>query len=197
MDKGGHSTDSRLARLESIVESLADDVQQITSTLKSITKTEWTTYIGFAAIILTIVGMVGGVVSWGYAKDQVRLEAIVDKLTDRALALEFARGQVTTEVESLKVLTVDLDTRLQREMRDVNATTEAKLHALDVRLQDELHRAQAATLESRTIWTDQVKKLEEFQDAAKEIHATNIERVRALERKVFANEARDVVEVGE
>ena len=50
----------------------------------------------------------------------------------------YHRGQVDQQLKDLRTLTTELDIRLQREMRDVNATTEAKLNALDTRLQSEL-----------------------------------------------------------
>lgn len=71
-------------------------------------------------------------------------EEQMEEMSADAKDLEFYRGQVTEKLRSLqeqvdKALQAiaTQDTNLQREMRDVNAVTDAKLQGLDARLQNE------------------------------------------------------------
>jgi hypothetical protein len=191
---------SRIARLESALESLAEtvrnmaeqfdrDMSRIANEINRMGRPQWSTYLGFAGIILSIVGMVFGAISWGYGKDQARLESIVTAMAGRELEKSYNWGQVNTHISELKILTTDLDTRLQREMRDVNSTTEAKLAALDKRLQEEISRSLIFDSESRNSISKTVDHMQVFIEQMQRTQASNVERVRALERNVFMESA--------
>lgn len=179
--------ESRLSRLEATVEGVASELAHISQTIKGLGTVNWSTYIGFAGIILTIVGLVGGAVFAGYAANQGRMEAIISKMIDRAMEREYDRGVVFTQIGALESITKKLDVDLQREMRDVNATTEAKLVALDRRIQDEITRTAMQLTEARKSLEVTVDKLRDFQDEASGTHAAQDEKLRTLERQVFFN----------
>lgn len=187
--KQHESVEQRVARLESLteaivraVDSLTGDVRSLAASFEKRGRPEWTTYFGFAGIILTIVGMVGGSVAWGYGKDQTRLESLVADMGERELEWQFNRGQIHNKVTGLESMTADLDIRLQREMRDVNATTEAKLDAMDKRLQEEITRSAHVDAESRGVIEAAVNSLQSSQQWMQREWSTGMERIRALER---------------
>lgn len=198
MPENTNSIESRVSSLETSVGTLVQSVQILSDevrrdlsilrvTVNEVGQPKWSTYIGFAAVLLTIVGMVGGAVGIGYSSDQRRVEGRVDGIMDRALNLEFERGRSMTETRALMQATEHLDTRLQREMRDVNMITEAKLAALDKRLQDEIARATANMIEHRHTLQELVESLRGSQVIHRENTARNDERLRAIERDLMGD----------
>ena len=186
-NKESDNVSSRLSKLEAMVASLAEDVSNLTLSIRSISTPNWSTYIGFAGIILTIVGMVGGAIFVGYSESRKRTESDVNSLLMKALDLEYKRGVSETEIGSLSASVKKLDVDLQREMRDVNATTEAKLHAMDVRLQDEMKRTASVGTEDRTAIKEALREVRAYQDAMRAVNATQDERLKGLERQEFKN----------
>lgn len=191
-----NSIESRVSSLETSVESLTKslhsftdemrrDIASLHSGIALAGRPQWSTYIGFAGVILTIVGMVGGAVFVGYSANAHRIEQSLSAMISRALELEYKRGVSETEIASLNRLTQKLDVDLQREMRDVNATTEAKLEALDAKVQGEIKDSANRILESRQSLEKIVERVSGFQDSAKQLHGTQNEQLRALERAVY------------
>lgn len=117
-----------------------------------------------------------------------------DKLSDRYFQDlredSYRAGAVDTELKALNRQVAAnteeakaLDSRLQREMRDVNATTEAKLVSLDTRLQSELSTA-ARILQSAIDRTEKALAGQEEQQNENRESITSIwEKVRAIERQ--------------
>lgn len=106
------------------------------------------------------------------------------------VASAYHRGTVDQRLQALKdrqdknVMEIaDLDTRLQREMRDVNAVTDAKLNGLDARLQGEIATL-SATLNGSLDRIDahQLSDRQEQLDNLQSLGRLD-ERIKALERR--------------
>jgi hypothetical protein len=93
------------------------------------------------------------------------------------------KGRVDQQLADLRSITVKLDVDLQREMRDVNATTEAKLVALDQRLQGEI--GNITTIQQGEIDQSSKDLKESIAQQIKNIEniSTLWERIRSLERE--------------
>lgn len=184
----------RIAALEAIVDSLAKDVTQVVQSVRELSRsvssrseTNWGVLIGGGTLILGIVGLVGGAIGAGILRDMNRLEtqqlAHETWALDKAMEIEFERGKAQQQREDLRANYAKLDLDLQREMRDVNATTEAKLVALDRRIQTEITN-------TVHLLQGELHTLSEYQLRAREINAGQGERTQALERAVYGGEGR-------
>lgn len=190
----------RLAKTETAVENITKDIAQLmhavemlSRTVAGVGRTDWGVLIGGGMLILSIVAMVGGALGTGFLRDMNRVERDVrdhDKwATQKAMELEFERGKAQQQREDLRSAVVKLDTDLQREMRDVNATTEekirtveatseARIDAVDRRMQNEITNVVS-------LMQDRLHMLEDYQLRARELNAAQGERARAIERAVF------------
>lgn len=170
-----------------MVDSLAADVASISTSIKGLATVNWSTYIGFAGIILSIVAMVGGAIFTGYSATQRRLEEVAISMGNRDLLLEFERGKADQQRTDLRISVTKLDVDLQREMRDVNATTEAKLTALDKRIQEEITRTSVQLTDSRKQLENIVDDLRRTSEQSVKDRAMHDARLQALERIAFPN----------
>jgi hypothetical protein len=77
-----------------------------------------------------------------------------------------------------------LDGDLQREMREINATTEVKIASLDVKLQREASLLAASIEEKVKRLEEQAKGTEAYEIYARELHGRQNEQLYSLENKV-------------
>jgi hypothetical protein len=132
------------------------------------------TMIAFVLLLFTMTGP-------SNAKVDV-LTSMFGSLTQKAEENAYWKGRVDQQISDLRTLTTKLDVDLQREMRDVNATTEAKLVALDQRLQAELSnttRLLQATVEHTQ---KSLEQNSENQINNREHISTLYERLKALQK---------------
>lgn len=180
--------DERIARIEAVTIGLAESVEKLSKTVNEIservsasTKTDWGRLLGLSAIILTIVGMLGS----GYVRDMNRVEAVADDLVKRSGTTEYERGKTDQQITDLRTHGRDLDERLQREMRQINETTEAKIVALDKRIQTEFGALLAERDKSHARVISDLNEIRSLQGGRIEQITENRERIMALERRVF------------
>jgi len=186
------SLDSRVASLEEAVgglrtgfEALRVDVKALSAQFAAGQRPNWGVYAAFAAIALTLTA--GGV---AYVDKMVgRTDFAMVKMADANLIAEYHRGRADEsreerqrEIDELKRMDDALDVRLQREMRDVNATTEAKLDALDKRIQEEISRNAIERRYQLDLMRDTVEKNEQLALESAIHRADLAARVKALER---------------
>ncbi|MEE8429042.1 MAG: hypothetical protein V3S33_06025 [Gammaproteobacteria bacterium] len=152
--KLAHDFDSRLSRLETIVESLADTVKKIPGSIGDLRegfyqslsnlankfdergKTDWRAIFSAAALVLLIIGMF----SAGYVRDLNRVETTQIKWMDVYIAelkagiAQKALDRAKENKEGIK----HLDETLQREMRLLDQTAKEQVLGLDARIQKEM-----------------------------------------------------------
>lgn len=96
----------------------------------------------------------------------------------------YREGTVDQQIRELNRITEKLDTNLQREMRDVNATTEAKLTSLDTRLQGEIGVVDKVSKEGNRQMLENAERNRQVGQSNREGLSTLFERVRALESRI-------------
>lgn len=190
-----HRLPERVARMESDVAALRGSIEQLAQAMsagfaevkKAIPsgRTEWSVLAGWAAVILTIVGMVGGSVGFSIARNADRLEGQVSGIQARELGLAFERGKLAERIDNHGEALTQLDTTLQREMRLLDSAMEAKLIDLDARLQGEIARAAHVGEEDRAVLREAIDRMRELQESTRGITAEQAERLRAIERELF------------
>ena len=188
------SIESRVASMEEAVvglrtgfEALRVDVKALGAQFAAGQRPNWGVYAAFAAIALTLTA--GGV---AYVDKSVgRTDSAIVKMADANLIAEYQRGRADEsreerqrEIDELKRMDDALDVRLQREMRDVNATTEAKLEALDKRIQEEISRNALERRYQLDLMRDTVEKNESLALDSAIDRADLAARVKALESPV-------------
>lgn len=157
---------------------LSADIDALGNTLNekigNVERPDWVKMGVWATIILGIVGMVGGAVMAGYASNQNRIEAAVAVIQGN----EFERGKSAQKIEDATQATMKLDEVLQREMREVNATTTAKTEALEKRQQSDAQ----VLAEALTNKIESVKELLQVRHDETEIrYVENHEAILALQ----------------
>lgn len=131
-----------------------------------------------ATITPAVVGslLLGGiftVVVQAYARDQTRMENDIKMLMDERAALGEKRGrseQTLTQLaegvlrnrERIEAAFKELDDKLQREMRLLDDTSRAELHALDGRLQTEIGGNRLDRIDQLDAIRDRISSLEEW-----------------------------------
>ena len=141
-----------------------------------------------AGIAVTVILAIGAAIGSGYVRDLSRLESHqlriestlggeVDRLAAEVNGREFDRGKNDQRIHDLTAATEKLDNRLQMEMRLLNDTTEAKLMALDGRLQGEIKNAFDRSEEDRMRLRERVMVMDEELKDSRETSARLQERV--------------------
>lgn len=183
---------SQVAALAADVTSLKASVQQ----LLSAQKTQWGPLASWAGVIFAIGSVVVGSIYL-----QLRETNDMAKNTHTLLfEREHERGRrdqmIDDTVTRLETLTAamsaadkDLDEVLQREMRLLNATTDEKVNALDMRLQSEISRNNELVTAIQNRQSQQVQEVSENQAVATRVWAELTERVRNLQEEVRRMEA--------
>jgi len=201
--------EARTTRVETQIVSLTESLQSLAQSVKdmgqgiersigglhskieSMGKTDWGRIIGFTSVVLVIIGIIGGSIGSGYLRDMTRLEREVSLSTERDYAQQERRGRIAQQIEDLNKGTAKLDIDLQREMRDVNATTEAKIVALDTKLQRETSLLNLSIEEKVKRLAEQAKDTEEYQISARELHGRQNEMLNQLEKRLEKVEKSD------
>ena len=160
-------------------------------------KTDWKVIGTFLGVLVAI----GGLLYSFHGAEIGRIEKRADKADEAIVASAYAKGRADEARDTLRAAIADLqdrsedlalrvernagdlDTRLQGEMRLVNATTEAKVTALDKRIQEEITRNAAERRQQLSELRDSVESISLFQRTASGIHADHAARLANLERK--------------
>ena len=176
----------QLARtIETLGQSVSINIQRIESRMSTFGQTDWKALSGWAAVVMSVIAMVGGALGVGFMRDMSRMEKYVEshEAWEKAQSseLDFERGQAAQQREDLRTAVANLVINLQREMRDVNGTTEAKLAELDRRVQGEV--ANVSTLLSSRMDAMSGDRYR-ASDAARDLKALD-ERFKYLERQLF------------
>jgi hypothetical protein len=157
------------------------------------TKPPYMFFIGAITLVVIVVGGIIGAFSSGYVRDITRIEATQLREANHVYLHEvtFGHPALTQKVDMLLTKTDNLDISLQREMRLLNDTITVRINELDKRLQREMELREKVfrvTVEDIKYRIRSVSKWQEnYDNIATEIHATQKENLRALEREVFGN----------
>ena len=141
----------------------------------------------WTGVVLMFVFGVGGAVLSAIGIGMFYVHARVAGIETRELPQAFEFGRLTERINQHGDRLTNLDIALQREMRDVNATTEAKLAALDERLQQEIATAQVADIDRTNAQRSLMHELQAYQDSSRGVNAEQTERLDSLERQVFGD----------
>lgn len=150
--------ESRLSRTQAQVDALANDVSTLVGSVEKLRtavsdgfdrmrdrgRFDWAAMGTWAAIVMALVGLVGGIVASGYTRDIDRIDRGGSK------AVEQGRADV-----------ISLDAKLQREMTLINETTSKGLEAAERRLEGDIAATRAEAEACRqmietvraTVWT--------------------------------------------
>lgn len=198
----GHTAplESRVAQIDARVTGIETTLNGIVSSLNQLSDK-----IGLAGrpnyLLLSIIVMLaGGVFTW--LKSEIgRVEASQVRLDTSSVELAFERGRMaeaaTTAAndrarlwaglekwsEKTELHDNELDTRLQREMRDVNAITDTKIDAADRRLQEEISRSATEYRSQREALAETIEKMEARSIESAVQRANHEARLQALERR--------------
>ena len=173
-----HHMDTRVGRLEGVVETLTRDVQEVahsvgllssqlgevkdaisislggmrdsftsqldivTNRLTSSTKPQWQTISMYFTIGIVLLGMAGAVVGLlmsGQSNNINRLQTDISINTAQMFSNQYEKGKADAFSANVATHLANLDASLQREMRLINDTTEARIKALDDKLQIEFN----------------------------------------------------------
>ena len=169
--------DTRVGRLEGVVESLTNDIREIsrnintmgkeignfretignalarmrdesTNQLNAVTdrlttssKPQWQTISAFVVLAITVLGMAGAVVGLmlsGQSDRITRLQNDTGAIAERMFASQYDKGKSDAFAAETSSHLSKLDTTLQREMGLMVTAADAKIVALDDKLQTEL-----------------------------------------------------------
>lgn len=93
--------------------------------------------IGAAGTIATFIGLIVAGIGSGYVRELNAQSAELSQQRGLFSQLDHERGEMAARVHALEEAVSKLDTDLQREMRLLNTTTDAKTDGIDRRLQGE------------------------------------------------------------
>jgi hypothetical protein len=171
----------RLARVETAVESIQQDLASNTEATRQIasemhraiaglSRTNWPTYAAWSGVIVIVMGAIGS----PFIRDLTRIEGTEMALQSEAHAreVEMAKSEgLTTEWRhDVADRLVELDRKLQDEYRAAIAGTESRVSEIDKRLQGEIQRSEAdlgqqnEVRESQAAHTEQLRALERAMD---------------------------------
>jgi hypothetical protein len=136
----------RVARIESDIHGLREAIRGVSTqvtemgeTFKAAVvdvrrqipsgRTDWNVIFAAAVVILMVVGLVGGVIAFGFDRTIGALTAEVGAMQDRELDTAYARGRSDEKVDQNIAHLDHLDTTLQREMRDLDVGLRADIRA--------------------------------------------------------------------
>jgi len=163
----------------------------------------WKGALATAAIIACLVGASHYITYLGQADVRDDAEAAAASLAIRVSSLESTRlvdshedgvadttrAQNVKDVDQLQDESKALDDRLQREMRDLNAAIIAESRAVDARLQGEISNVNDHLLQLEGHTTSEFSSMDAVLSGRAERITRLEERLRALERLVFAEPA--------
>ena len=198
------SMETRLSKAEALSAQNTDAIVQLTHNIDRISsdmvrgfkevradiassqRTNWVPIGTFLGVFVAI----GGLLCTFNGQEIARIEKRGDKAEEAIVEAAYHRGRadeardtIRADVVGLRSNDSDLDDRLQREMRDVNATTEAKLMGLDKRIQEEITRNASERREQIQQIRENVNTISRFQNEASATHAEHRARIESLERK--------------
>ena len=212
LTKGQRNIVSTVEKLDFAVQ---DGFRRLTDQIASAQRPNHLLTISIITLGIMILGGIFGAISSGYIRDLTRMEGmglrfldqlqVLDKQTSgvEGSASEIAKttdylevryaeankliGAHEADIATLKAQALKFDIDFQREMRDVNATTDAKLHATTTRLEEEIRTGR----EERTRIFDQfqtvMQKLQDEQVVSQRQRTEALVRLAALERQIFGN----------
>lgn len=190
-----------IATIDKLSQTVSKGFSELHERITSQSKINWTPIGAFLAIGSTIIIAFTSMVFAFYGRDVGRVEANVGVLNESRVAVAEQRGRndvtrdwLRNDADRLLALfdkcsdwvekrMGDLDTALQREINQVNATTEAKIAGMDRRVQDEISRnAEERRVRIAELQTA-VNQLNEFQQNSTAIHADLLARIKNEEQK--------------
>lgn len=162
-----------------------DGIEQQLRKLAEKTEPKFSTYVAGAGVLVGILGVAAtiiiaftGLMLAGYGRDLGRVERDTTVLSEDRVSLAYHRGiadesrrSMMKELDDLTLKAKDLDVALQREMGQLNATTEAKITATDDRLQQEIGVSREDRLRRISEMQTALDRLNAFQTEAAGIHA--------------------------
>lgn len=152
--------ESRMGRAEGILESVVHEMgeigknqkelsngmslfrEEVLAHISRVSAPKWPLIAGVLTLVLTIITMGGSIVGMimsGQNANISRLDMIMQKQQEGEATNKFEDGQTVMWRKMVDKALVDLDDRLQREMRLINATTDSKITALDDKIQKEFY----------------------------------------------------------
>jgi hypothetical protein len=155
-------------------------------------------WVGIAGLTMTLVGgaatflgIVGGLAIRNISTESKAALALVEtRFVQADRVSDGDRKQLHREISVVKDTIATLDATLQREMRDLDATRDVALEALDARIQGEIGRSAAFDTEFRAETNEKLDQMLREVNAGHRTVSANTERLRAVERAVFGERAR-------
>jgi len=150
--------ESRVGKVEGIVQTLARDVEEIGKSIHDLTsnfsvfqenignkiigaaRPQWPLIISMVTLVITILAMSGSLITFvlsGHGSSISELRTVDAYIQDKMYKDQYDKGQSDAWRIHVNANMASTDAVLQREMKLVNETVEAKLMALDNKLQKE------------------------------------------------------------
>lgn len=217
----GNNLDTRVGRLEGAVETLIQNEQEIARNVKDIahavtifkeeilskigtaTAPRWPLILGFATLILTVVGFSIGLLTFllsGQSGMITENKVAVKTLSDKLYDTRYEDGRADTWRENATKTLVDLDTKLQREMSLLNEASSSRAKAVEERFQREFTIIDKAlsdrVYEILSQLTDLRKWRLEHEESDSKVHgqtSTSIEYINDMLRKIEERQYNDRV----
>lgn len=123
-----------VAAIDKIRVDMAHGFQDVHARINQAQKTPWSVIIGSMALILSIVGMIGGVLVGWVKTDATRLDEGFGRIAQITFDREFDRGKIAERIEHNTRGITDLDTQLRDAMKMASDTTRAEVSRADARL---------------------------------------------------------------
>jgi len=179
--------ETRVGRLEGVVETLTQDVQEVarsvgtlgkeignlrdiisekidlvTERMGTATKTNWGNVAAWAAVIVTIVGLAGtlvavGISGLGASIAEAKAKAV--SLDERAYQAQYEKGKSDAIASEAARRMTDIEIGAQREVTLALAATDAKIKGLDDKTQSELQATRQDLDSYAAMLTEQILDL--------------------------------------